>query len=131
MSIEEDLSGPNTQAVRPNNDPAWNHSLVAMNDAEVEAFDECMEEVKGFGEELVKGEQESDDDDDDKSRVECQEDQAAPERDDDAKRDPGPEPALGEEEVCPPQVATQPRLPSRDEIDVHEAMGHAQFRNWC
>ena len=82
MSIEEDLSGPNTQAVRPNNDPAWDHSLVAVNDAEVEAFNECMDEVNGFGEDLVEGEQESDDDDDEESREECRDDQAAPEQDD-------------------------------------------------
>ncbi len=47
------------------------------------------------------------------------------------ERDPGQDPPLGEEEVRAPQVASQPRLPSRDEQDVHEAMGHAQYRRWC
>ncbi len=28
-------------------------------------------------------------------------------------------------------MASQPHLPSRDECDVHEAMGHTQFRCWC
>ncbi len=45
--------------------------------------------------------------------------------------EPAEDPALGEEETEPPKVAAQPRLPGRDEVDVHEAMGHAQFRNWC
>ena len=40
-------------------------------------------------------------------------------------------PVLGEEEVQPPRVATQPNLPCRDQIYVHEAMGHAQYRSWC
>ncbi len=44
---------------------------------------------------------------------------------------PDDAPALGEEEVKPPQVATQPHLPTRDEQDTHEAMGHAQYRRWC
>ena len=45
--------------------------------------------------------------------------------------EPEQEEARGEEEVEPPKVAAQPRLPGRDEVDVHEAMGHAQYRNWC
>ncbi len=53
------------------------------------------------------------------------------EHDEEAGHDVGVDEKLGEEEVSPPQVATQPRLPSRDECDVHEAMGHTQFRNWC
>ena len=61
-------SSPTTQTIRPNTDPAWDHSPVAVNDAEVEAFNECMDEVTGFGEELVEGEQESEDDEDEESR---------------------------------------------------------------
>ena len=51
--------------------------------------------------------------------------------DDEAERDPDRVPVQGEEEACPPKVAAQPRLPSRDEIYVHDAMGHAQYRSWC
>ena len=101
---------------------------------------QCAEEeeqVAGFGEE-VEGdgvESSSDFDEDDqvdnhhaKERNEHEHSQR--EDHDEVEREEQP-PALGEEEVQPPQVAAQPRLPCRDQIDVHEAMGHAQYRSWC
>ncbi len=78
----------------------------------------------GFGEELAEGKEESDDDEyDEEDRAERPRDQEAQEREEADDPDPGPHPAPGEEEVCPPQVASQPRLPSRDQVDLHEAMG--------
>ncbi len=121
-----------TQPIRPNEDSVGETSHAAACNAEVKAFDECMEEVGGFGEELAEGKEESDNDEyDEEDRAERPRDQEAQEREEADDPDPGPHPAPGEEEVCPPQVASQPRLPSREQVDLHEAMGHAQYRSWC
>ncbi len=99
---------------------------------------------KLVGEELEEGAGDSADDDEDPGNGDRDEDCEGPDCDDaEAKRDPSAEaegspgvdpgkaPELGEEEVKPPQVASQPYLPNRDEQDTHEAMGHAQYRRWC
>ncbi len=96
----------NFHSVRPLDTSAQRYrESAAMNDG-----DECPsgEHIAGFGEEEVEGgESESDD------QPDCSEETDNKEV---------PETELGEEEVCPPQVATQPRTPSREEVDIHEAM---------
>ncbi len=52
VSIDGDFeshldSSPTVQTRRPITAPAWDHSPVAVNDAEVEAFNECVDEVNG------------------------------------------------------------------------------------
>ena len=110
-------------------------------DAEVEEivneFAEQESEVEGFGEEVENNAIESDaaGSDQEEYQEDCSKRQEARESDRTYEREPTEEadraPDLGDEEVQAPQVASQPRLPSKDEQDVHEAMGHAQYRSWC
>ncbi len=130
------------KSVRPESLAQGSNAVVA--DAGAEIPDEHMEhqEADGENEHVMNGESESTNGSDEETEsapgeadAEAHEPECdarrAREHDDEAAQGSAQGPVLGEEEVSPPQVATQPRLPSKDELDVHEAMGHAQFRNWC
>ena len=132
--------------VRPNVAPTRGCIESSMQDADAEYTEELTEQmiqVEAFDEDIdgdaVESEPADDgpeveDEDEDHSHAEGRR-QDACDRAEGVERSPvdGSEqaPVLGEEEVQAPQVASQPRLPSRDEQDVHEAMGHAQYRRWC
>ena len=135
---------PSSKAVRPNNVPALDCVESSTQDDGMEStneFWEQVEEAAGFGEEEIEGdaEESADDDQEEGDHAGSCDKPEKPDRggDHDAEAegddavDPDQAPALGEEEVQPPQVAAQPQLPCRDQIDVHEAMGHAQYRSWC
>jgi hypothetical protein len=110
---------------------------VAAADVEAEILNQCIgdEETEEAGENIMNGDSESTDshgDDHEDDHGLSGDDRDGPPGDDGgAAKESGEDPALGEEEVAPPKVATQPRLPDRGEVDLHEAMGHARFRNWC
>ena len=130
----------NALSIRPPITPSRQCGSVAETSEAADNFDivnEDSEQIDGFGEEL----------DDKHAGSESAEDweAEAPEHEGEGER-PGADeagdaghqreesrdaPPLGEEEVQPPQVATQPYLPDRSEVDLHCAMGHAQYRSWC
>ena len=130
----------NALSIRPPITPSRQCGSVAEMNEAADNFDivnEDSEQIDGFGEEL----------DDKHAGSESAEDweAEAPEHEGEGER-PGTDeardaghqreesrdaPPLGEEEVQPPQVATQPYLPDRSEVDLHCAMGHTQYRSWC
>ena len=117
-------------SVRPEVSASGSSGITVSKD-KVEVEHECQDQAgaEEIEEQAMGGESE---DAASEFRAECS---GSDERDhgDDHDRVQGPAKDVtpGEEEMDPPRVAVQPRLPSRDEVDVHEAMGHAQYRNWC
>ena len=131
----------NAIAVRPYDTPARSCVESSMQPEVVEnanQYVEDEEQIAGFGEEVEGDGAESasefdDDDQGDDHHAEKHDEHSRQEGPGEDKADAREEqpPVLGEEEVQPPQIAAQPRLPCRDEVDVHKAMGHAQYRSWC
>ncbi len=97
--------------------------------AELKELDEEAEQM--FGGETVDGEDDSASQVAEDHEGEAHEEAGSGGGCEEATNGEAQEREIGSEEVRQPQVASQPYLPSKDERDVHDAMGHAQFRSWC
>ena len=126
------LTSPTHKSVRPQFSADGSHA-DAGHRVEAETMDECVEHA-GANEDIMESESSSVEGSDEESAGPQKPDsdaQGVSGHDEKAAQPDEARGTLGEEEVSPPKVASQPHLPSRDEVDVHEAMGHAQYRCWC
>ncbi len=109
--------------------PISNHVCDARDlqiEEEEGGADRGVEEADGAGEEDEEG-PESDDEpnDEDEEHISCEEGEPSGPSD-------GTDPVNGDQpEARAPPLIKDPGLPSQEEIDAHNAIGHSVYRSWC